>query len=294
MSYKCLLMQAKVLDPLDIVNLQLVSKRFLIAARDDNVWREQCFNMSSFVESLRRRQELIVGAPVQEPRFRDLAIALANGNGLGDSRLLKPQEMGRDIKAKSDEKIRIMANWDPSYPTEKVRWYDEYIARNAPICTSWLQQPRNRESAEHEYLEARGLGLYTPPGELHSTIIVSPLDDGSLCLWDLGGSRGKKGAIVGRSKSGLLSVDETPQNVTKRSKMISTGVTECISIDSARNRAYIAVQSGMSILKFAQPRFRLIHLCIYYRDFITDYFQRLLRWIWKPFQLLATKDFPSL
>jgi hypothetical protein len=146
-----------------------------------------------------------------------------------------------------------MANWDPSYPNEEVHWYDEYIARNAPISTSWMQQPRNRESAEHEYLEARGMAVYRPPGEADATLIVAPLDDGSLCLWDINGTRGRKGAIVGRSKSGILSVDKNPQPEDgRRSKMISTGVTECISIDSAQNRAYVAVQSG----KTASPQLR--------------------------------------
>jgi hypothetical protein len=244
-----------VLDPLDIVTLQHVNKRFLELARDDTLWREQCFNKSSFIESLRRRQELIAAEPTQEPRFRDLARALANGNGLGDSRLVKPREEPRDFKARWNEKIRIMANWDPSYPTEKVDWYDEYIARNAPISTSWLQQPRSRESAEHEYLEVRGMGLYTPPGESNSTLIVAPLDDGSVCLWDISGAQGKKGSIIARSKSGTISVDPSPQvGPTKRSKMINTGVTECVSIDSARGRAYFAVQSGMSSPLFhSQP-----------------------------------------
>ena len=138
-----------------------------------------------------------------------------------------------------------MANWDPSYPNEKVQWYDEFIARNAPICTSWMQQPRDRESAQHEYLEARGIAVYKPPGEADATLVVAPLDDGSLCLWDINGTRGRKGAIVGRSKSGILSVDNNRKaEERRRSKMISTGVTECISIDSANNKAYVAVQSG--------------------------------------------------
>ena len=229
------------------MTLQHVCKRFLTLGRDDTLWRERCFTESKFLESLRRRRELIAAEPVQEPRFRDLARALASGNGLGDSRLVQPRQEAHNLKAKSNEKIRIMANWDPSYPDEKVHWYDEYIARNAPISTSWMQQPRNRESAEHEYLEARGMAVYTPPGEIDATLVVAPLDDGSLCLWDINGTRGRKGAIVGRSKSRILSVDKNPQPEDgRRSKMISTGVTECISIDSAQNRAYVAVQSGKS------------------------------------------------
>jgi hypothetical protein len=238
-----------VLDPLDIVRLQHVSRRLLNLGRDDTLWRERCFLESKFLESLSRRQELIAADPIQEPRFRDLARALANGNGLGESRLIKPRQEARDLKAMSNEKIRIRANWDPSYYNESVNWYDEYIARNAPISTSWMQQPRNRESAEHEHLEARGMAVYNPPGEEDATLVIAPLDDGSICVWDIAGTRGAQGSIVGRSKSGILSVDKISQpGEGRRSKMVSTGVTECISIDSARKRVYVAVQSGMNLL----------------------------------------------
>jgi hypothetical protein len=138
-----------------------------------------------------------------------------------------------------------MANWDPSYPNEKVNWYEEYIARNAPIKIGWLQQPRNRESAEHEHLEVRGMALYTPLGERDSTFAIAPLDDGSVCLWDITGREARQGSIVARSMSGILSSYSNESN--KRSKMISTGVTECVSVDSGRKRAYFAVQSRKSL-----------------------------------------------
>ncbi|KAF8865427.1 hypothetical protein BDZ45DRAFT_684455 [Acephala macrosclerotiorum] len=234
------------LSPRDIVTLQFVNKRLLDLGRDDTLWREQCFNGSSFLTNLRRRRELITSEDVREPGFRDLALALASGNGLGDSRLAQPREEARDLKAISNERIRIMANWDPSYPDEKVQWYDEYIARNAPISTSWLQQPRNRESAEHECLEVRGMGIYTPAGEDDATLVVAPLDDGSVCLWDISGTKGRKGSIIARSRSGLISVHPDSQDDTgKRTKAINTGATECVSVDSARNRAYFAVQSDL-------------------------------------------------
>ncbi|KAF7888129.1 uncharacterized protein EAF02_002670 [Botrytis sinoallii] len=233
------------LEPSDIVKLQFVSKRYLELGRDDTLWREQCFIHSSFLERLRRRQELISTESEDESGMRDLAIALATNNGTGDSRLHKPRHEARDLKAQSNERVRILANWDPSYPTEKVKWYDEYIARNAPISTSWVQQPRHRESAGHEHLEVRGMALYTPMGETRTTMVVAPLDDGSICIWDISTDAPKKGSIIARSKSGILSVDENPKDLKSRSKMISTGVTECISVDSTLKRAYVAVQSGL-------------------------------------------------
>ncbi|KAF7902856.1 hypothetical protein EAF00_002758 [Botryotinia globosa] len=233
------------LEPSDIVKLQFVSKRYLELGRDDTLWREQCFTHSSFLERLRRRQELISTESEDESGMRDLALALATNNGTGDSRLHRPRHEARDLKAQSNERVRILANWDPSYPTEKVKWYDEYIARNAPISTSWVQQPRHRESASHEHLEVRGMALYTPMGENKSTMVVAPLDDGSICIWDISTDTPRKGSIIARSKSGILSVDEDPKDLESRSKMISTGVTECISVDSTLKRAYVAVQSGL-------------------------------------------------
>jgi hypothetical protein len=228
-----------------------VSKRLLVLARDDNLWREQCYQSSPFIRNIHRRRELLGDLSAHENHLQDLARALAHGNGLGVSRLAsQPQEEARELKSQSNEKIRLRANWDPSYPEEKINWYEEYIARNAPISTSWFEQPRNRESAEHEYLEVRGLALYTEPGSQDSTFAVAPLDDGSICLWDINGTKGRKGSIVARSKSGLLTVDSDPQpqQAGLRSKMINTGVTECISVDSARQRAHVAVQSGMAAI----------------------------------------------
>lgn len=128
-----------------------------------------------------------------------------------------------------------------------MSWYDEYIARNGPIQTSWLEQPRHRESAQHEHLEIRGMALYTEQGDSDSTLVVAPLDDGSVCIWDIEGTKGRKGSIIARSNSAILFPgDARLDKAANRSKLISPGVTECVSIDSARKRAYIAIQDGMS------------------------------------------------
>lgn len=172
---------------------------------------------------------------------------MANGNGLGDSRLVEPREEARDIKARSIERIRILANWDPSYPDEKVDWYSEYIARNGPISTSWMEQPRHRDTNDHEYLEVRGMALYTPSGEDDAAMVVGPLDDGSVCLWDLSGKKGRKGSIVARSRSGLITPESTDQKSNgKRPNIFRDGVVECVTVDHAGRRAYFALQSGRS------------------------------------------------
>lgn len=152
-----------------------------------------------------------------------------------------------------------MANWDPSYPDEEVNWYDEYIARNGPISTSRLEQPRNRESPQHEYLEVRGMGLFTGSSDTNSSLVVAPLDDGSVCIWDIAGTSGRKGSIISRSKPGILCHDVAPPSGSGNCpKVITTGITECVSVDNGRNVAYIAVEDGtlaFILLNFIQHAF---------------------------------------
>lgn len=142
-----------------------------------------------------------------------------------------------------------MANWDRSFPGENVNWYDEYIQRNAPITVNWLQQPVLREGIESTYIETRGVALYTPDNGqqgrqgLETVLAVSPLDDGSVCLWDVTGTKGLKGAICARSRPGILYIDGPSADNSSRSKRIDSGVTECVSVDSKQHKAFFALQN---------------------------------------------------
>lgn len=145
-----------------------------------------------------------------------------------------------------------MENWDPSYPGENVNWYDEYIQRNAPVAVNWLQQPVLRDGAESTYIETRGVALYRPDNDqqarhgLESVFAVSPLDDGSVCLWDVTGAKGRKGAIFAQSRPGILYIDGPSADNSSRSKRIDSGVTECVSVDSRLHIAFFAVQNRKS------------------------------------------------
>ena len=144
-----------------------------------------------------------------------------------------------------------MASWDPTYPGEKVDWYSEYIARHAPLSISWLQQPFSESNGSRVKLETRGLGVLK---NHEDSIVVAPLDDGSVCLWNISDDAApdaRDGRIMTRSRPGLLSVNgrngsnwQDPTN--SEAKMASTGVVECVSIDKIRNKAYFAVQSGLN------------------------------------------------
>jgi hypothetical protein len=151
--------------------------------------------------------------------------------------------IAQNYKSKANERIRILANWDPTYPDEKVDWYSEYIHRSAPISMNWLQQPRNIESGEQYPMEVRGAGIFNPHRSDEAGMLVGPLDDGSICIWDVTGYPGKRGRIIARSAIHTLSTSGSASDAP-RSRMINTGVTECISIDNHQKRAYIAVQCG--------------------------------------------------
>jgi len=151
--------------------------------------------------------------------------------------------VAQNIKTKANERIRILANWDPTYPDEKVDWYSEFIHRSAPIAMNWLQQPRNVESGEQDLMEVRGAGVFDPPGGDEASMVVGPLDDGSICIWDVSGPPGRRGRIIARSATNTLSTIGSASDAP-RSRMINTGVTECISVDNHQRRAYIAIQCG--------------------------------------------------
>lgn len=144
-----------------------------------------------------------------------------------------------------------MANWDPTYVGEDVSWYSEYIQRHGKIAINWLQQPQISEGSEMRVNEVKGVALYRPdnpecePGRAGSVFAVSPLEDGSVCLWDVNGTRRKPGGIAVKSEPGILFIDGPRGNNSLRSKRVDSGVTECVAVDSYRGRAFVAVQSHL-------------------------------------------------
>ena len=168
--------------------------------------------------------------PIQEPQVFELERAVARS---GNSNATEKPKAAP---------VRAMASWDPTYLDEKVDWFGEYIARHAPLSMGWLEQPFSERSGQREKLEMKGLGILKD----HNDSVVAPLDDGSVCLWNIGDGR-----IISRSRPGLLSFNGpeygTSQNsTTSKAKMMNHGVVECVSVDKSRNKAYIAVQSALN------------------------------------------------
>ncbi|KAK5663611.1 hypothetical protein OQA88_4042 [Cercophora sp. LCS_1] len=228
------------LEPEDTVKLQLVSRALKNLAVDNNLWRARCFSDSTFVEAVDRRRLLFgSGTP------------LASARHPSDKDGSAPSPVALSMGAKERDRIRLMANWDPSFPAERVTWYDEYIQRHGPICVNWFQLPRPEGHSGLEFVEARGVALYRPDNpqedkDCETLLAVSPLDDGSVCLWDVNGVKsGKRGSLVAKSRPGILFIDGPDADNNRRSKRVDSGVTECVAVDSEHDRAFFAVQSHL-------------------------------------------------
>ncbi|KAI5859649.1 F-box domain-containing protein [Durotheca rogersii] len=228
------------LESSDVVTLQRVSKHFLGLCRDGNFWRNRCLSTSAVRERIRLCRW---GPDWIDEDGTNLGQATPGDDQNGAHWSLLESLSQLASKRREREQIRIAANWDPTFPNEKTSWYNEYIRRNAPIAVSWFEQPHVKKGSLKDSVDVSGVALYRPQGR--ELFAVSPLDDGSVCLWDVEGSRGRKGSILSKSGPGLLCTDGPGANLTKRSKMVSTGVTECVSVDSQTNRAFFAVQGHL-------------------------------------------------
>ncbi len=233
------------LEPRQIPRLQLVSRKLQKLCLDDELWKRSCFNVSPWYAHLQSRRGAnlaFLGLTSDGHDVQDVACS-PEGPARTGPQSVPPTD---DTKHRKWRKTQDMANWDPTFPTERVSWYDEYLQRYGPACISWLQTPRIRDREVEAIVESRGLALYNPEGGDDgdgTTLAVSPLDDGSVCLWDIKGTRGKQGSIIGRSKPDILFIDGPSGQNQRRSKRIDTGVTECVSVNHQNNRAFFAVQS---------------------------------------------------
>ncbi|KAI0023886.1 hypothetical protein F4780DRAFT_769124 [Xylariomycetidae sp. FL0641] len=233
-------------DTREIVNLQLVSKRLLRICRDGNLWRNRCLAASA---SLERIELYRSGSNWVDTSGHALGGAQATpGEGPGqDDRsdihwsLVDMSRLGSRKREK--EYARIAANWDPTFPGERTDWYDEYIQRNGPIAVSWFEQPHVHSGTVRDAVDVSGAALYRPSPESHEVFAVSPLEDGTVCMWDVKGTNTRRGAILAKSSPGILYPDGPSTDLSKRSKMINSGITECVSVDSQSSTAFFAVQS---------------------------------------------------
>ncbi|KAH6900013.1 hypothetical protein B0T10DRAFT_570394, partial [Thelonectria olida] len=239
------------LEPHYLPKLQLLCKRLRHVCLDHELWKRHCFERSSWYHFLLSRRRVEAASPKFKhgPRQSNASIddmIDTNMEGFG----LPPPD-GDESHQNHQEHIQFlqdMANWDPVFPNERVSWYDEYIQRHGPTSVNWLQTPRIQDGSLFHPIEARGLALFNPNNGddgVGTLLAVSPLDDGSVCLWDVNGSRGKQGAIVENSRPEILFMHKSGDNQARRSKRIDSGVTDCVSVNNNSHRAFFAVQSHL-------------------------------------------------
>lgn len=102
------------------------------------------------------------------------------------------------------------------------------------------------ERGAEAIIEAHGVALYSPYGGndgIGTMLAVSPLEDGSVCLWDVKGTRARQGGVLAKSKPDILFIDGPGEQNKKRSKMIDSSIADRVSVDNHNHKAYVAVQS---------------------------------------------------
>lgn len=145
----------------------------------------------------------------------------------------------------------LRTNWDPSYPEEKINWYQDFIQRHAPQKIGWFQDAGNEgRDEEEERREATGAGILFSSDGLADKLIA-PLEDGSISIWDARASSDRRGKVVSKSDIGLLSnrgseLDYDTRLRQSQAIMTETGAVECVSIDSTLQKGFFAVMNVLN------------------------------------------------
>ncbi|KAL1795371.1 hypothetical protein ACET3X_007187 [Alternaria dauci] len=110
------------LEPTELVALQHVSRAFLALSRDNNLWKSLCFNHSA---TERRRRRLEITPPDIDPRLAELIRAADTLANTFATEPHDPHAPSADVQRDRNEgkkRAALLANWDPSFPGEKVDW----------------------------------------------------------------------------------------------------------------------------------------------------------------------------
>lgn len=236
-----------------IVRFQHVASRYLALGRDNALWKLECFNHSR-AEALRRRQQLL---NVQDSRLAELrnAVTALPGPDLTawDVAQLRGSQHPRSASdAESEARIqrsRALANWEPAYPSEHLGYYEEYIHQHAQIGVGWLDLHKAHITDKEQLREATGVGAVSSSVDGSVSHVVAPMDDGSICIWDVSARSttysGGKGNIVVQGASGLLTGRSPEATSESHIIMTETGAVECVSVDSTTKKGYFAVQNRL-------------------------------------------------
>ncbi|KAF2820338.1 hypothetical protein CC86DRAFT_387371 [Ophiobolus disseminans] len=236
------------LEPPELVLLSHVSRQLLSLSRDNNLWKTLCF-AHSVAERRRRRVEAVSDI---DPRLAELISAANNISNVFDTSVHDPHAPSAEAQLERNKEKRweaIRTNWDPSYPGEKVNWYQDFIQRHAPQQLSFFQDAGSVED-EGVRREATGAGILFDDEGL-SDKLIAPMDDGSIAIWSAGYASERKGKMVARSQIGMLSnrnsdLDYDTRLSQSQAIMTETGAVECVSIDSTLKKGFFAVQNVLN------------------------------------------------
>ncbi|KAL9001044.1 MAG: hypothetical protein Q9169_000528 [Polycauliona sp. 2 TL-2023] len=234
------------LDAFDIVKLHLVSKSVRKITRDGELWKRLCFEDSNSAANRKRRDlQFIAPSIFQEPaRVFELQRRARALSGLASDR--KEESISPTTKKELSERSRAIADWDPSYTKERVDWYEEYIARNAPINLSWLQGHHDHGFGGIQ--EVKGMGIHDSGA---GPLAVAPLEDGGLVMWNIGRQDDPEdknwGSLIARTRAGLLSSQSDFMGTYSGFRLSLGGVgnMECVSVDRVRNKAYFTSHNDL-------------------------------------------------
>ena len=239
------------LEVKDLIRLQSVSHAYLSLARDNALWKTICFDHSR-VEALRRRQQLLSVQDARLAELRNAVTALPGGDltawDVAQLRSSNQPRASSDPAAEARrQRNRALLNWEPGYPDERLNYYEDYVHRHAPINIGWFKLPR-LEAVDKEILpEATGLVTINDRQSERPSHVVAPLDDGSICIWDLSNrsthTSSSVGRLLGQSKRGLLTGRAEDATSENHIIMTETGAVESVAIDSSAGKGYFAVQS---------------------------------------------------
>ncbi|KAG9256057.1 F-box domain-containing protein [Emericellopsis atlantica] len=228
------------LEPYELAKLQQVSRSLQQICLDDDLWKTLCFDESAWRQQLANRRAAAARAYApDDDAHADDEDEPANG---------LPADAQRQQTQRA-QRLQDMANWDPSYPGEKLSWYNEYIQREGPASVNWLEAPRLSDRGLEAIIEARGVAMYAPhdgSDGIGTKLAIAPLDDGSVCLWDINGTRGRKGAILARGAPEMLYSESTAGQCGRaRAEKIDSSIADRVVVDNTHHKAYIAIQNNL-------------------------------------------------
>ncbi|KIW08609.1 uncharacterized protein PV09_00568 [Verruconis gallopava] len=238
------------LEPLELARICRVNRRFYSLCNDAALWKQHVFAKSHAERRRLHNLDLMNSDTRYAPLLRamlDMAGQLRQEpSALADERHASA-EIER-IRRASKERRRVMANWDPEYPGEKIMWREEFMQRHAEVTVDWFEGVGNTNT-EEDYdkkgrVEVTGAGIfYTNDGEVADKI-VGAMEDGSVRVWEAE-EEGLRGRLIGRSRAGVLvgftGKEEEHELERTKAHMTETGAVECVSVDSMTQRAYFGV-----------------------------------------------------